>query len=228
MQRVVLCYGDSNTHGTAPMTSLEDRRRLGRSERWPGVLAAELGAGWHVIEEGLPGRTTVHPDPVEGEWKNGLAVLPAILDSHFPIDLVVLMLGTNDLKPRFQVPPVQIATSIERLLRTIRHSEAGPGGSAPRVLLVAPAPVVEEGSLAEVFAGGPARAQLAGPYAEVGAAARRRVPRRRRDLDRQPGRRRAFRRRRARQARPGGRGGGARDRILKGEATRAEAASTRS
>jgi lysophospholipase L1-like esterase len=166
-ERVVLCYGDSNTHGTAPMDSLADRRRLARAERWPGVLAAELGAGWHVIEEGLPGRTTVHPDPVEGEWKNGLAVLPAILDSHFPIDLVVLMLGTNDLKPRFNVPPVQIGTSIERLLRTVRASEAGPGGAAPRVLLIAPAPVVEEGSLAEVFAGGPARAGLAGPYAEA-------------------------------------------------------------
>jgi lysophospholipase L1-like esterase len=167
MERTILCYGDSNTHGTAPMTSLEDRRRLGRLERWPGVLAAELGDGWHVIEEGLPGRTTVHPDPVEGEWKNGLAVLPAILDSHFPIDLVVLMLGTNDLKPRFQVPPVQIATSVERLLRVIRYSEAGPGNSAPRSLLIAPAPVVEEGSLAEVFAGGPARSQLAAPYAEA-------------------------------------------------------------
>jgi lysophospholipase L1-like esterase len=166
-ERVVLCYGDSNTHGTAPMTTLRDRRRLGRAERWPGVLAAGLGPAWHVVEEGLPGRTTVHPDPVEGEYKNGLAVLPAILDSHRPIDLVVLMLGTNDLKPRFQVPPVQIATSIERLLRVIGASEAGPDGTAPRVLLIAPAPVVEEGSLADVFAGGPARAGLAGPYAEV-------------------------------------------------------------
>jgi lysophospholipase L1-like esterase len=166
-ERTVLCYGDSNTHGTAPMTSLADRRRLARSERWPGVLAAELGPDWHVIEEGLPGRTTVHPDPVEGEYKNGLAVLPAILDSHVPIDLVVLMLGTNDLKPRFQVPPVQIGTSIERLLKVIRASEAGPENGAPRVLLIAPAPVVEEGSLAEIFAGGPARSGLAGPYAEA-------------------------------------------------------------
>jgi lysophospholipase L1-like esterase len=167
MERTVLCYGDSNTHGTAPMISLEDRRRLGRDERWTGVLAAGLGAGWHVIEEGLPGRTTVHSDPVEGEWKNGLAVLPAVLESHFPVDLVVLMLGTNDLKPRFQVPPVQIGDSIERLVRVIRHSECGPGEGAPRILLIAPAPVVEEGSLAELFAGGPARSALAGPYAEV-------------------------------------------------------------
>ena len=167
MDRTVVCYGDSNTHGTAPMTSLDDRRRLSRTERWPGVLAAELGPGWHVVEEGLPGRTTVHSDPVEGEWKNGLAVLPAILESHFPIDLVILALGTNDLKPRFNVPPVQIGSSIDRLLKAIRHSECGPGNGAPRVLLIAPAPVVEEGSLAEVFAGAPARSALAGPYADA-------------------------------------------------------------
>lgn len=168
-ERTVLCYGDSNTHGTVPMPTLLDRRRLPRTERWPGVLAAALGPGWHVIEEGLPGRTTVHSDPVEGEWKNGLAVLPAILDSHRPIDLVVLMLGTNDLKPRFQVPPVQIAVSIERLVRLIAASDCGPGAMPPRLLLIAPAPVIESGSLAEVFGGGPARARLAAPYAEVAA-----------------------------------------------------------
>ncbi len=166
-ERTVLCYGDSNTHGTAPMETLLDRRRHGRAERWPGAMAAALGPGWHVIEEGLPGRTTVHSDPVEGEWKNGLAVLPAILESHRPIDLVILMLGTNDLKPRFPVPPVQIAGSVERLVRAILQSECGPGGGAPGILLVAPAPVAETGSLADVFEGGPRRADLAGPYAAV-------------------------------------------------------------
>jgi lysophospholipase L1-like esterase len=168
-ERVVLCYGDSNTHGTPPLPSLAARvERLGRRERWPGVLAAELGAGWRVIEEGLPGRTTVHSDPVEGEWKNGLAVLPAILDSHCPIDVVVLMLGTNDLKLRFGVPAVQIATSVERLVRLIGASEAGPGGRPPEVLLVAPAPVTESGCLAEIFAGAAAKApELARWYAAV-------------------------------------------------------------
>ncbi len=166
-ERTILCYGDSNTHGTLPKTSLPDRRRLPRDQRWPGVLAAELGAGWHVIEEGLPGRTTVHSDPVEGEYKNGLATLPAILESHAPIDLVILMLGTNDLKPRFPVPPIQIAVSIERLVRVITTSACGPDQTAPRLLLIAPAPVIESGTLREVFAGGPARADLAAPYAEV-------------------------------------------------------------
>ena len=144
-ERVVLCYGDSNTHGTAPMATLEDLGRLGPAERWPGVLAAELGAGWRVIEEGLPGRTTVHPDPVSGAHKSGIAVLPAILESHRPIDLVAIMLGTNDFKARFQVPPVEIADSIERLVLTVRTSFCGPGAGAPDVLAICPPPVLETG-----------------------------------------------------------------------------------
>ena len=128
--RMVLAYGDSNTHGTVPMETLEDMGRLGPAERWPGVLAAELGAGWLVREEGLPGRTTVHPDPISGVHKNGLAILPAILESHRPIDVVVLMLGTNDLKHRFQVPVVEIANSASLLVHAIRHSYAGPGMTA--------------------------------------------------------------------------------------------------
>ena len=83
-ERMVLVYGDSNSHGTVPMATLEDMGRFGPAERWPGVLAAELGAGWLVREEGLPGRTTVYPDPVSGVHKNGLAVLPAILESDKP------------------------------------------------------------------------------------------------------------------------------------------------
>ena len=130
-ERVVLAYGDSNTHGTAPMATLEDTGRHGPAERWPGVLAAELGAGWRVVEEGLPGRTTVYPDPVSGVHKNGLALLPAALESHRPIDLVVLMLGTNDLKQRFQVPVVRDrASSVERCVHLIRHSYTGPGRRA--------------------------------------------------------------------------------------------------
>lgn len=167
-ERVVLCYGDSNTHGTVPMATLEDMRRFAPAERWPGVLAAELGAGWRVVEEGLPGRTTVHPDPISGVHKNGLAVLPAALESHRPIDVVVLMLGTNDLKWRFQVPPVEIGESVGLLVHAIRHSYMGPGGAHPAILLVAPPPVEEAGCLAEIFAGGAAKSRrLATTYAGV-------------------------------------------------------------
>jgi lysophospholipase L1-like esterase len=151
--RTILCYGDSNTHGTMPMSDLQDMGRFGWEERWPGVMAAALGPEWRVIEEGLPGRTTVHPDPVSGEHKNGLAVLPALLESHRPLDCVVLLLGTNDLKARFGVPAVEIAESLDRLARAVLHSETGPGMAAPALLVVAPPPVIEVGCLAEIFAG---------------------------------------------------------------------------
>lgn len=167
-ERTVLCYGDSNTHGTVPMATLEDMARFAPAERWPGVMGAELGAGWRVIEEGLPGRTTVHPDPISGVHKNGLAVLPAVLESHRPIDLVVLMLGTNDLKWRFQVPAVEIGESVSRLVHVIHHSFAGPGGAAPKVLLLAPPTVLEVGCLGEIFAGAAEKShRLAGVYAGI-------------------------------------------------------------
>ena len=94
--KTILCYGDSNTHGAMPMAAAGDVRRFGREDRWPGILLRELGPDWTVIEEGLPGRTTVHSDPIEGAHKNGLAYLPVSLESHAPIDLVVLMIGTNN------------------------------------------------------------------------------------------------------------------------------------
>lgn len=169
-ERTVLCYGDSNTHGTMPMARPLDRRRFGPSERWPGVLAAELGPDWRVIEEGLPGRTTVHPDPVMGAHIDGLAVLPAALESHRPIDIVVLMLGTNDLKTMYGVAPLQIADSASRLVAAIRQSEAGPAGAGPGVLLVCPPPVLESAWLGEIFAGGAAKSERLAPlYAEVAA-----------------------------------------------------------
>jgi lysophospholipase L1-like esterase len=156
MIRTVLCFGDSNTHGTLAMADLDDGRRLDRGDRWPGVLAAALPA-WHVIEEGHPGRTTVHDDPIEGAWKNGVAVLPALLESHAPLDLIVVKLGTNDLKARFSVTAGDIALSLGKIAQLIRVSEAGPGSSAPAILVVAPPPILEVGTLAAMFAGGAAK-----------------------------------------------------------------------
>ena len=164
----VLCYGDSNTHGTPPMADLDACARFGPGTRWPGVMAEALGADWTVIEEGLPGRTTVHDDPIEGAWKNGLTVLPAILDSHRPIDLVVILLGCNDLKACFSVTAADIAESCGRLVRTVQASAAGPDGAAPAVLLVSPPPVEETGVLAEMFAGGAKKSRgLAGAISAV-------------------------------------------------------------
>lgn len=158
--RTVLCFGDSNTHGTVAMRAAGDRRRHGPGQRWPDVMAAELGAGWTVIAEGHPGRTAVFDDPVEGTHKNGLRALPVLLESHRPLDLVIVMLGTNDLKARFSVPPGDIAAGVERLALAIRSSDAGPQGQPPAVLLAAPVPIEETGHLGEMFAGGADKSRL--------------------------------------------------------------------
>lgn len=153
-QRTILCFGDSNTHGTIPMAHVDDLGRRGPDKRWPGLMAAALGEGWSVIEEGHPGRTTTLDDPVDGSYKNGLTMLPSLLETHRPIDLVIVMLGTNDLKARFGVTPGDIARCAGRLLTVIATSTAGPGGAAPAMLLVCPTPILEAGILAEMFAGG--------------------------------------------------------------------------
>ena len=93
----ILCYGDSNTWGYDPAT----QERFDRATRWTGVLRTTLGDGYEILEEGLNGRTTVWDDPIEG-YKNGHTYLVPCLETHRPVDLVVLMLGTNDLKKRFR------------------------------------------------------------------------------------------------------------------------------
>ncbi len=89
-----------------------------------------LGSEYWVVEEGQNGRTTVHDDPVEGN-KNGLAYLLPCLESHKPVDAIVLMLGTNDLKHRFAKPALDIAKSIRQVIKAIQSCEHGPGGAAP-------------------------------------------------------------------------------------------------
>jgi len=147
--KTILCYGDSNTWGANP----ESPGRYPREVRWPGRLQAHLGEAYYVIEEGLGGRTTVWEDPIE-EHKNGKAYLLPCLDSHKPIDLVVLMLGTNDMKKRFSLSAVDISGGVERLVRIICKSDAGPGDGPPAILLLAPPPIGQmSGPVAEMFAG---------------------------------------------------------------------------
>ncbi|MBC7479729.1 MAG: SGNH/GDSL hydrolase family protein [Pseudorhodobacter sp.] len=151
---VILCVGDSNTHGTRPMPTLDGAGRFGHEARWPSVMGKDLGPGFEVINEGHPGRTTVHDDPTTGEYRNGLRVLPALLESHKPLDLVILKLGTNDLKYSYHVSAFDISLFLERMVRVIQGSGAGVDKGAPDVLVVCPPPILEAGCLAEMFAGG--------------------------------------------------------------------------
>lgn len=166
--RTILCYGDSNTYGTAPMPDDLADERFGYDERWPGVMRAVLGQGWHVIEEGLPGRTTAHDDPIEGADRNGLTYLKPCLNSHRPIDIITIMLGTNDLKARFSLPASDIARGVQRLCEVVLACAAGPAADTPKIVLIAPVPVIETAWLAEMFAGGAEKSRrLAAPYEAV-------------------------------------------------------------
>lgn len=136
----ILCFGDSNTWGYAAST----QDRMGRWERWPGVLQRELGEDVHVIEEGQNGRTTVFEVAFEPS-RVGLAHLPVSLQTHAPLDAVVISLGTNDLF----VPGVNayhVAHGAMKLAEVARLSGAGPAGAAPMVLVVVPPPFAPLGA----------------------------------------------------------------------------------
>jgi lysophospholipase L1-like esterase len=139
--KTILCFGDSNTWGFDPTsitTAFPARHPI--DVRWTGVLARELGPDFRIIEEGQNGRTTVHHDPFNVA-RRGLDYLPACLESHKPIDLVVMMLGSNDLKAVFNVPPSEVASGAGVLARMIVTSQAGPDNRAPQLLLLCPPPV---------------------------------------------------------------------------------------
>lgn len=151
---VVVCYGDSNTHGYDVST----RGRFSRDVRWPGVLAAELRGAADVIEEGLNGRTTIWDDPML-DGRNGRGYLLPCLRSHAPVDVIVIMLGTNDTKGFLRLGAPDIAQGAGALVDLTMLSGTGPAGDLPRVLLVAPPPLGELTAASEVWGFGDARAK---------------------------------------------------------------------
>jgi lysophospholipase L1-like esterase len=147
----ILVFGDSNSWGFVPRTAIEPTTRYDASVRWPGVMAARLGSAVELVEEALSGRTTDLDDPqmdlpsmhLRGLTFNGAKLLPAILASHLPLDLVIIMLGTNDLKARFNRSAQGIALAALGLARLIEECKGGVFTvyPAPQVLLVAPPPL---------------------------------------------------------------------------------------
>lgn len=164
--RRVLVYGDSLTFGSVPVEWVIPTTRYPRHQRWPGILGEQLGPGFEVIEEGLGGRTTDVDDPLDPTRLNGATHLPAILASHLPLDLVVIMLGTNDLKHYFDREPEDIALGIGRLVDVCQKSDrvVGLEYAAPRVLVVAPPPLAEITNpwAVRLFAGGAEKSRRLG------------------------------------------------------------------
>jgi lysophospholipase L1-like esterase len=136
MTRTIVCFGDSNTHGADP----DGSGRMPRDVRWPRVMGRLLGDGYEVIEEGLNGRATVFDSPL-APGRNGLTYLTPCLQSHAPVDLVTIMLGTNDLKRAYGLTAPEISNGAGVVVDAARSSLSGPDGNPPRVLLVSPVPL---------------------------------------------------------------------------------------
>lgn len=134
----ILCFGDSNTFG---YDAIEDGR-FPWGVRWTSLVQEMLGESYRVIEEGMGGRTTVWDDPVEN-FLSGKSYLNACLESHWPLDLVLIMLGTNDLKVWFGQGAYGIACGVERLVCMTRDYLAKLQTQAPEILIVSPIEVGE-------------------------------------------------------------------------------------
>ncbi|MBO7251189.1 MAG: lipolytic enzyme, G-D-S-L, partial [Oscillospiraceae bacterium] len=118
MKKHIVCLGDSNTHGYCadPADCADGGNRFNENERWPRVLEKLLGEDYLVLEEGLSGRTTVFPDALH-EGMPALDVVYPVLMSHEPVDLLIIMLGTNDTKDRLGMNAACIALGMERLVQ---------------------------------------------------------------------------------------------------------------
>ena len=128
----ILCFGDSNTYGHDPVSC----KRHPRSIRWTGVLQELLGSEHFVIESGFNGRTTVFEDP-EKPYRRGDSLLPYEIKKNMPLDLVIIMLGTNDCKEVYQATPQIIANGVRHLVQQIRQLLAEEE-TVPEILVVSP------------------------------------------------------------------------------------------
>ena len=140
MKKHILCFGDSNTHGyCADPADCFGGIRFTEEQRWTRLLQQALGQDYLVIEEGLSGRTTCFDDPIH-EGLNALDYIYPCLKSHEAIDLLIIMLGTNDCKDRFYASAACIGLGMARLVKKAKDTDCW-GGKAPNILVIAPPPI---------------------------------------------------------------------------------------
>lgn len=176
----VLVYGDSNTWGWKPTENAFPTTRYSDGERFAGVLQNALGPDYEIVVDGLNNRTTDLNDPQD--WGNvpmrsfnGAADLPAAIARELPLDLVVVMLGTNDVKAQFERTPQDVAEAAMKVARIATESQGvATEYAAPKVLVVTPPPfgTFNLEPFAQFYAGGDAKsAQFADAFAAAGTAA---------------------------------------------------------
>lgn len=136
--QTIVCFGDSNTWGCPPYANIaQTPDRIPRERRWAHVMRRALPADTEVVEEGLSGRTTVFDDPIEGIHKNGSRTLVPVLETHAPISLLILMLGTNDFKDQFSISAFNSARGMLTLVQIVKgHYALVEQG--PEILIVTP------------------------------------------------------------------------------------------
>jgi lysophospholipase L1-like esterase len=138
--KTIVCYGDSNTWGAKPLKvpyEFMGDLRFARDVRWTGRLQELLGRDYHIEEEGLNGRTTVFDDPLYPA-RNGLHYIDCCLSTKTPVDILVIMLGTNDVKGRFAVSPYCSAVGMGLIIAAAKGKQYGIGGKDPAILIIAP------------------------------------------------------------------------------------------
>jgi len=152
----IVCFGDSNTWGCPPYANIaQTPDRIARERRWAQVMAGQLPAPAIIIEEGLSGRTTVFDDPIEGIHKNGARTLIPVIESHAPMDLLIMMLGTNDFKDQFSVSAFNSARGMLTLIQMVKgHFALVERG--PEILVVTP-PSITEAAEPAIWGDGPRR-----------------------------------------------------------------------
>ncbi|BED90904.1 hydrolase [Pseudoalteromonas sp. MM1] len=139
----ILCFGDSNTWGLNPETG----KRYDESARWTMLLNQQLGSEYKVIEAGQPNRTLVNNPPFTGEL-NGIRYLKPYLEQHV-LSIIVIALGTNDLKKRFNLAPADIATSVTQLISSIEQFYSP--ADLPQIIIIGPLFINPQPGLSRIY-----------------------------------------------------------------------------
>jgi lysophospholipase L1-like esterase len=170
MTKTVLTFGDSNTYGTPPAQARGENRRFGPDVRWPGVMQTALGPDWTVLEASLPGRTTSLADPVMGAHMDGQLGLRIALESNGPIDLLIIMLGTNDAQTHHARSTEQIVGGLASLLAIARTEPYQTRHGGFDILLIAPPPMLEQGTYRDTLMGAAEKSSAFAPMIAALAA----------------------------------------------------------
>jgi lysophospholipase L1-like esterase len=164
MTKTLMTFGDSNTFGTPPMTSPDLLERFGIGVRWPTVTHATLGSDWHLIEEGLPGRTaTTTPHPTRGAAMDGHMGLRIALASHGPIDVLTIMLGTNDVQHCYGLTADCVIARVAGLLAITQHPDMGKRHPNMDILLICPQPTRDIGIFTSTMMGAAEKSKAFSP-----------------------------------------------------------------